>query len=186
MQSTFYDSWLHKVLGCLAALSGCIWLGGTIVRAAIAFDLFVPGTLVWKPAMSAEAVMQTVRMFGITAFYTMVAYAVFIMAGGTLWLLYRQLWKPRGGLLVAGLLFLLYVPIEAAEMYYDVKLVMLIQDGGLVLANIESGKQLVLKRISVLGGAQLLAMLGYFTALLFLVVQPLRKQATTTPAEQSA
>ncbi len=172
MNTAIHLSTTQKMLLFLAAVSGIIWLGGSTVRAAIAFELFIPGTLTFKPAMSADAVLQTIRLFGITAFYTMVSYGLFAVLGGTLWLMLRRTWKVRGGLFIAGALIALYVPVEAIQMFYDLKLVLLVQDGSLTL---DVGKELVLKRISVLSGAPLLAMLGYFTAVWFLILQPMKR-----------
>jgi len=173
----------QRLLAFLGIMGGIIWLGGSIVRAAIAFDLFIPGTLTFKPTMSAEAMLQTIRLFGVTAFYTMVSYGFFVVLGTAFWLSLRGLWRVRGGVFIAGVLFLLYVPVEAIQLYYDIHLVMMIQEGTLAL---EAGKVLVVKRISVLSGAPLLAMLGYISAVLVLCMQPLTQAADTPTLEQQA
>jgi len=171
----------QRLLAFLGVMGGIIWLGGSIVRAAIAFDMFIPGTLTFKPTMSAEAMLQTIRLFGMTAFYTMFSYGLFVVLGTAYWLSLRGLWRVRGGVFIAGMLFLLYVPVEAVQMYYDIHLVMMIQDGALAL---EAGKTLVLKRISVLNGALLLAMLGYISAVLVLCMQPLTRAPATQAFEE--
>jgi hypothetical protein len=137
--------------------------------------------------MNPDAVLQTIRLFSITSFYTIVAYGVCLLAGASLWIAYRSLWRQRGGLFVAGVLLLLYVPVELVQMYYDIKLVMLVQDGSLVLQTLDNAKQILLKRLSVLSGVPLLAVMGYFTAIFFLVAQPLRKaESHEQAAEQAA
>lgn len=161
------------------AIAGIIWLGGSIVRAALAFDLFVPGTLVFKTTMSNDAVLQTIRLCGITAFYTMTSYAIFILFGAILWILHRRLWKLYGAVFIAGVLFLLYVPVESVQMWYDVRLVMMIQNNELHTATLEIAKSLLVKRISVLNGAPLLAMLGYLSAIAVLITQPLTKTVSS-------
>jgi hypothetical protein len=165
----------QRIVAFLAAITGIIWLGGSIVRAAIGFDMFVAGTLTFKAEMPPDAMLQSVRLFAVTAFYTMLAYGVFLLTGLYVWLVLKPYWKQRGGLFIAGLLVLLYVPVEVVQMYYDIQIVQMVQFGQLTLATLESAKILVVKRITVLSGAPLLAMLGYISAVWFLVYSPLRK-----------
>jgi hypothetical protein len=161
----------------LVALSGILWLGGTIVRAAIGFDMFIAGTLTFKPDMPSDAQAQTLRLFARTSFYTLVSYGVLLVVGLFLWLSHRHLWRERGGLFIGGMLLLLYVPIELWQGYYDVLLVQATQYAAYTDFPLETAKQLLTKRITILGGAgPFLSMLGYCSAVFFLIVQPMRKE----------
>jgi hypothetical protein len=161
----------------LVAVAGILWLGGTILRAAIGFDLFIPGTLTFKPDMPPDAQAQTLRLFARTSFYTLMSYGVFLVVGLYLWLSQKYLWRERGGLFIGGMLVLLYVPIELWQGYYDILLVQATQYAVYKDFPLETAKQLLTKRITILGGAgPFLSMLGYVSAVFFLIVQPMRKQ----------
>jgi hypothetical protein len=177
---TLAATFFGKISAFLAASAGVIWLGGSIIRAALAFDLFIPGTLTFKPTMTNEAAAQTIRLFGVTAFYTLVSYGVFIVFGAGLWLAARRFWKPFGGVFMAGLLFIIYAPVECVQMWYDFQVVMLVQGGlspsMLDMGMLEQGKSLIVKRFSVLSGLPLLAAFGYFTAIFMLIARTLRQK----------
>ncbi|TAE29965.1 MAG: hypothetical protein EAZ92_05385 [Candidatus Kapaibacterium sp.] len=160
----------------LFALSGIVWLGGTIVRAAIGFDLFVPGTLTFKADMPPDAQAQTLRLFARASFYTLISYGLVVVLGAWLWLQHKTLWRERGGLFIGGMLVCLYIPIEIWQGYYDILLVKATQYATYKDFPLETAKQLLTKRITILSGAgPFLAMLGYATAVFFLIVQPMRK-----------
>jgi hypothetical protein len=161
----------------LTATAGIIWLGGTIVRAAIGFDIFIAGTLIFKSDMPPDAQAQTLRLFARTSFYTLVSYGVLLVTGLFLWLSHKHRWREQGGLFIGGMLVLLYVPIEVWQGYYDILLVQATQYAAYKDFPLETAKQLLTKRITILGGAgPFLSMLGYLTAVFFLFVQPMRKK----------
>jgi hypothetical protein len=175
----FLTTLWQKIIAFVAASAGVVWLGGSVVRAALAFDLFVPGTLTFKPELSNEATAQTIRLFGVTAFYTLIGYGIFVVLAFGLWIAARRLWKRSGGVFIAGMLVFLYIPVECVQMWHDVQIIMLIQDSPSPLlldaGVLAEAKTLVLKRFSVLSGVPLLAGLGYFTAIFMLLAQTLRQ-----------
>ncbi len=159
----------------LTAISGIVWLGGLIIRAALGFDLFVAGTLTFKPDMPIVAQAQTLRLFARTSFYTISGYAALLLIGGYLWLSHKALWRERGGLFIGGMLVVLYIPIECWQIYYDVEMIQLVQYASYGDFPLEAAKQLLVKRITLLSGAgPFLSMLGYLSAVFFLIVQPMR------------
>ncbi len=159
----------------LAALGGIVWLGGLIIRAAIGFDLFIPGTLTFKPDMPPLAQAQALRLFTQTSFYTMSGYGVLLLLGGYLWLSHKALWRQRGGLFIGGMLVIVYIPIECWQIYYDIELIQLVRYASYSEFPLEAAKQLLTKRITILSGAgPFLSMLGYLSAVFFLIVQPMQ------------
>jgi hypothetical protein len=46
-----------------------MWFGGGIIRNAIAFDLFIPGTLELKPFLNIQQINYSIRLIGITSYY---------------------------------------------------------------------------------------------------------------------
>jgi hypothetical protein len=175
------DSTLQRIALFLVALSGIVWLGGTVLRAAIGFDMFVAGTLEFKADMPLDAQAQALRLFARTSFYTLVSYGVFLVIGAWLWFSEKHLWRERGGLFIGGVLVLLYVPVELWQGYYDILLVQATQYATYKDFPLEAAKLLLVKRITIFSGAgPFLSILGYFSAVFFLIVQPMRKVATDT------
>jgi hypothetical protein len=176
MNAVAQSSLQKRIAFFLAALGGIVWFGGFIVRAAVGFDMFVPGTLTFKPDMPALAQIQTMRLYAQTAFYTLSAYGVLLVVGAGLWLSERPQWRSRGGLFMGGALVLLYVPVELWQAWYDVQLIQLVQYATYSAFPLDAAKLLLVKRITILGGAgPFLSMLGYITAVFFLIVQPMKK-----------
>jgi hypothetical protein len=169
-------STLQRLAVFLVVLSGIVWLGGMVVRGAIGFDLFVPGTLTFKAEMPPDAQAQTLRLFARTSFYTLVSYSLMLVVGIFLWLLNKDRWRERGGLFIGGMLIVLYVPIELWQGYYDVLLVQATQYAAYADFPLETAKQLLIKRIRILGGVgPFLSFLGYLTAVFFLIIQPMQR-----------
>lgn len=153
-----------------------MWFGGGIIRNAIAFDLFIPGTLELKPFLSFQQINYSIRLMGITSYYTIIGYIVsFICALGIVVLQSSQL-KKSGWLFMALVLFFLCSPIEFYQMYLDAKLVYLTNTIDFV-SLLQADKLLIVFRERFdqrLTAAGFLTFLSYITALLFLAWQPLK------------
>lgn len=171
-------------MSAIALLGGIIFLGGSIVRASLAFDLFVPGTLVWKSWYSTDTIAQTIRLFAQTGFYTLSGYAVAFVGGTTVWLARRHVWRTSGWLLMSGIICLLYVPVECIQARYDIDLIYLTLQG-LGTFPLDVAQTLLLKRLQVLSGIPLLAILGYCTAVMLMVWKPLERPATRIADDSS-
>ncbi len=61
-----------KCIASLVAMSAVLWFGGSIVRYAIAFDVFLPGTLTLKPFLTPGEVNATIRLHAAAAGATLV------------------------------------------------------------------------------------------------------------------
>jgi len=177
----------QRVALFLAALGGIVWLGGLIIRAAIGFDLFVPGTLTFKPDMPPMAQAQALRLFAQSSFYTISGYAALVLVGGYLWLSHKRYWRVRGGLFIGGVLVALYIPIELWQIYYDVHLIQLVQYASYSDFPLEATKAFLVKRLTILSGAgPFLSMLGYVSAVFCLIVQPMQIEAQAQSQEDLA
>lgn len=178
----------QRVLLSFSVLGAVLWLGGAVVRAAIAYDLFVPGTLVFKTSLPVDAVAQTLRLYSRTAFYTSYGYGLALLGFVPVFFSLKKRWRSYGWLLIAGVLFLLYIPLEAVFLYYDWLLAQVIPNAdALVPFDIEQAKTVVLQsfQLAFLGdlgqGARFLALLGYISAIVVLVWRPLHKSIDNVP-----
>ena len=153
-----------------------MWFGGGIIRNAIAFDLFIPGTLELKPFLNIQQINYSIRLMGITSYYTIIGYIIsFICALGIMFLQRAQL-KKSGWLFMALIIFFLCSPIEFYQMYLDTKLVYLTNTIDFI-SLLQADKLLIVFRERFdprLTAAGFLSFLSYITALLFLAWQPLK------------
>ncbi len=180
--SSVFSPWM-RWCSIIALLGIVAFMGGSIVRISLAFDLFVPGTLTWKSWYSPEVVAQTIRLFAQSGFYTLIGYGVALFFGVIVWLAQRSVWRQSGWLLMSGILCVLYIPVECIQARFDIDLIYL-TIGGLGSFSVESAQALLLKRLTFLSGIPLLAMLGYCTALTLMVWQPLqRTRSEYTPTK---
>jgi hypothetical protein len=170
------SSLVRRIPLFLAVLGGTLWLGGSVVRAAVCFDLFVPGSLAVKPDMPLMAQAQILRLFTQTALYTLVGYAFLLVFGGVWWISSRRLWRKRGGIFMGGALVALYIPVEFWQIYYDAQLIQMAREASFSFADfpLQEAQDLLVRRLTVLGGAgPFLAALAYLSALYCFVAQPM-------------
>ena len=100
-----------------------IWFGGSFLRSAIAYDLFIPSeNFQLKETYSDELRMHSVYMFSTLAAYTNISYGIAWGAVVLLILNVRKELKQKGWLFMSILLFMIASPIEIMKIYYDAKL----------------------------------------------------------------
>ncbi len=165
-------------IASLVAMSAELWFGGSIVRYAIAFDVFLPGTLTLKPFLTPGEVNATIRFFAITGFYTAVCYAVTWVFSIVLMILLRGRLKVNGWLFMSFVLFYLASPIELYQMWFDVRLIELTQriDYRSLMATNDL-LTIFMERFSPkLNGIGFISILAHFTVLLYVIWQPLKKK----------
>ncbi len=100
-----------------------LFLGGSVIRSAIAFDIFLPNAkFELKPEYTNAMRMQSMYVYAITAFYTDFAYGVsFILMLGLIFSLKKH-FRNEGWLFMVFALFFLSAPINIFNIYYDYKL----------------------------------------------------------------
>jgi len=154
-----------------------IWLGGSIVRAAIGFDIFIPGTLDRKPFLTNEQVNYSLRLYGITAFYTLFGYGATLLGAIGLTFSLRRSLKRYGGIFMALTLFYLCLPVEVYAAMLDIKLVQATQNTPFdQLMNGAYMQTLFAERLgSKMSAAGFLTLAAYLTSVIFLAWQPLTK-----------
>lgn len=167
-----------KCIASLVAMSAVLWFGGSIVRYAIAFDVFLPGTLTVKPFLTPGEVNATVRFFAITGFYTAVCYAVTWVFSIILMLQLRGRLKANGWLFMSFVLFYLASPIELYQLWYDVRLIELTQriDYRTLMATNDMWLIFAERFSPKLSGIGFISILAHFTVLLYGIWQPLKKK----------
>lgn len=113
---------MKKVFLSFFILGGIIWLGGGIVRNAVAFDLFNPGTLELKQAHTEGMRLQTVRVYALIGGWTSAGFLAAILGGIAVFILERKEWKRRAWIVMSAILFFLIIPIQLWMMWQDYRL----------------------------------------------------------------
>ncbi len=167
-----------KILVSIAALGLAVWLGGTAVRSAIAFDIFVPGDidLTVKPEYTQKQVIQNIYLFSITSFYTMTGFGAVLLSGLLIIIAYRKNLKRHGWLFMAFVLICLAVPVEVLLAYYDIQLIYLFNYNQSQDLNNIIIKDYFFDRIKNLSVPSGLSALAVLTAVLYLIWKPLVKK----------
>ncbi len=114
---------VNKFIQITLAIGLILWIGGNVVRYAIAYDLFVPGTeLTLKNWYSPEIQLNIVSIFRIASFYTFSGYCLTIISTIILIIINKSKFKNNGWMLISSILILLTLPIESILAYFDIKI----------------------------------------------------------------
>jgi len=108
----------------LFILGGLVWLGGSVIRTVIGFDVFVPGTLSFKPEQTDVVRMNTVRLYALTGPWTSWGFATCFLGGIGLIVALRSSMRRFGWLLMSAILFVIIIPIEGYLIWKDYQLVL--------------------------------------------------------------
>lgn len=154
-----------------------MWLGGTNIRAIIAFDLFETGTLNYKTWLMPDAERQTFHLVAQTALYTIIGYLA-TLTGFTIYLRKTQLsLRENGWLMMSAIMFYMFTPVEIYQIWYDIQLVLQERriEGVMNWFGVRTEAQSLLKgRLAALSGVPVIALLCYYTILALFVWRPMR------------
>jgi hypothetical protein len=113
-----------KILLTILVFGAITWIGGTIVRSAIAYDLFVPGkALELKNWYSLEQQLTIVSVFRIAGFYTIVGFCLTFASSITIFIYLKEYLRKKGWLFMALILIFLTAPVELYLIYCDLKII---------------------------------------------------------------
>ncbi|MBI5325956.1 MAG: hypothetical protein HZB41_11910 [Ignavibacteriae bacterium] len=154
-----------------------IWFGGSIIRTAVAYDLFIPATeLTLKNYYSEELRIQTVKLFAIGAVYTDISYGIAFISTVLLCIYWRKNIKERGWLFMAFVLVFISAPVELALIYLDIQLSL-----GLYYGNeiIKFSDKIIndyfMFRYTKMVIPSTMSFLAFISAIIFIIWRPLDK-----------
>lgn len=169
----------------LLAIATIFWLGGLSMRALIANEFFLSGTLEYDPAISLDMERILFQLIYAASITVLIAYFVVLVSAIVVVRIIPLPFKEHPWLLMASLLFFLFVPVEIFTGYLDVKYILLwiqtldiLDVQGLPVYEQHSAmlRETLSHRIGALGGLPVMAMFCYFTVVAVLIFQPLRKK----------
>jgi len=166
---------LQKSLFASFLFFATMWFGGGLTRTAIGFDLFLPGTLDVKPFLAQEQINYSVRLMGVTAYYTIAGYVLSFLSALILIVSFKGSIKKRGWLFMAIFLYFIFCPYELYLAWLDLQLIFRINaiDFVHLLKDERLFTLFSLRFHPWMTAIGFLSLLSYITALLFLAWQPL-------------
>lgn len=97
-----------------------IWLGGSVIRNVIIFDLFVPAeTLTLKSWYNQDVINYNIKLFTATSLYTSIAYIIMFLLFIVISYIERKNFRRKGWLMMSVILFFLVSPIVIYNIYLD-------------------------------------------------------------------
>ena len=168
-----------RILLVLLVCGAAVWLGGSMLRAQIFYDLFTPGTLNYHGNFDAAAELQSFRLVALSGSAVMSAYVVTALSALLLFIRKRSFWRGESWLFMSGVLFFLYMPVEIAQMIYDAELTRLwfpLWYDEAVTPTVALCRRLLLERLQFWNGyggmLAALAGLAYLTSAVLLIWRP--------------
>ncbi len=112
-----------KLILSLMAIGYILWMGISLARSFIAFDLVKPGEeIVLNSAYSTNIAMQSVYIFSMLSVYSDIGFAIAALCVIILFILKRKQLRSKGWMFMAIILFILCVPAETVLIYHDIQL----------------------------------------------------------------
>jgi hypothetical protein len=110
----------QKLLFGLFLICLSIWIGGSLTRSVIAFDLFMPTQeFALKPGLSNEDRIVTLYLYTITAAYADFAYLISFLCFLVFSFTAREQFKKHGWLFMCVFIFFFFSPVNLLNIYYD-------------------------------------------------------------------
>lgn len=123
----------RKIIYSLGVVGLTVWFGGSVVRAAMGFDLFNPGAdLLLKDFYTDEVRMHAVYLYGIMSFYTSIGYGLAVLAAFVFIADRKGQFKKKGWMMMSAILFLLAIPVQAYSIYLDIMINMALKEHGTI------------------------------------------------------
>ncbi|MCZ7555562.1 MAG: hypothetical protein M5R41_04065 [Bacteroidia bacterium] len=177
----------------LLALGTILWLGGTVYRAIIANEFFLPTTLVFDPGINVHQERMLFQLVAASTTIIVCAYLTVLVSAIVLLKRTTLTFKDNGWLLMASILFFMFVPAEIFTAWLDLHFIFdwlearsaYLSSGSAAYEVFRTELRKTLShRIGALHGLPVMAVLSYFTALAVLFIQPMRRDTSTREEKQ--
>ena len=167
-----------NILLTIFVFSFIIWLGGTVLRTMISYNLFQFGiTMELKPTYTNIERMNTIYLFSTTSLLTGISYGLSVIAGIVIAFLWRNNFKQWGWLFMSLVLFILIIPLQSYFIYLDYRLADAIYYRNILDFYHPDIQKYFVERYKDITNASLysLMLLASFTLVLYLIWKPLNK-----------
>jgi len=129
---------MRKLLTALYCSSLCIWLGTSVARMVVGYDVFVPGTVTLKSWYTPDRMYHAEWLYAQLGGWTGWSFGIMAVVGLTLSATNFRRWKQHGWLLMTLIFIVLLLPAQTFQILADARLWDLFKDsaGTANLANI--------------------------------------------------
>ena len=168
---------LTKLLMSLILGGLVVYLGGSVVRTAIAFEIYIPGSeMILKASYNDALRLHTARLFAVGALYTDIAFILALITTIGLNFSMKGKIKHQGWIFMSFILIYVAAPIELYISYLDLKLNLALWAG---VSHFDSPeiKQFFVARFTKLTVPSAIAFMSVATALMLSVWKPLDRSA---------
>ncbi len=182
-----YESFSGGVKAALFIMivGGIFYLGGTAARAIIGNNLVELGTLKFRQDIPFDAEKEIYDLLARTSLLTVFGYLM-ALTGFVIFLLKAHFkMKEHPNIMMATILFAMFIPIELYTSYLDLKFFVSYVDFQLQLfLGADPGplrdemRRLFVERVSGLGGLSVIGLLSYYSAIGALVFRPIKRRKT--------
>ncbi len=165
----------------IMAVGGIFYLGGSASRAIIGNDLVEVGTLKFRRDIPFDAEKEIYNLLARTSLLIVFGYCL-ALTGFVIFMLKNNMkMKDHPNVLMAVILFSIFIPVELYTSYIDLKFFVSYVDFQLELfLGADPGplrdemRKLFVERVSGLGGLSVIAILSYYAAIAALIVRPIK------------
>lgn len=179
-----WDDTLLRTALMFFIIAGALWLGGTVYRAIIANELFIPGSLEFDPAILPAQEQILYQLIYASSIVVLISYVITLLSAiVVVWRIPLRV-KEHGWLLMACILVFMFVPVEIFTAYLDIHFFYLwdwttdaiATQGQQVFMDVQTElRKTISHRIGALAGLPVMAALCYVTAAVTVIWQPMRK-----------
>lgn len=155
-------------------ITAIFWLGGINIRAMVGYYLLQVGTLDFKPVLHPYVERAVFSLVAQSSIVIDVAYICLWIAGLVYLRTTKLQLKENGWLMICAILFYLFTPVEIYTMILDFKMWHLEYLGSDDLVEF---RKLFIHRLAALSGVPMIALLSYYTVIIVVVIQPLRRKS---------
>jgi cbb3-type cytochrome oxidase subunit 1 len=169
---------LIKTITAIFIITVVFWIGGSLIRNIIAFDLFIPATeLSLKNYYSNEIRLHTIHLYSVGSVYTGTAFGIALAASCMLFVLLFKRLKQEGWLFMSFVLFFIISIVELYTMYLDIMLGLAIKNSEIYSFSSDPIKNYFLFRYYKLGILEPMKYLGIITIIILAVWKPLSQKS---------
>ena len=173
-----YKEIIVKLLIIVFTIAVIFWIGGSLLRNIIAFDLFVPATeLSLKNYYSEEIQLHTIHLYSVGSVYTGTAFVVALFSSLLLFFMTFKKLKQNGWLFMSFILFFITAGVEIYNLHLDIMLGMAISNNEINSFYDLAIKDNFLFRYYKLGILEPLKYLSMITIVALIVWKPLNKNS---------
>ena len=174
-------------------VGGILYLGGSAARAIIGNDLVEIGTLKFRRDIPFDAEKEIYTLLAQTSLLIVFGYFLALVGFITFLFKSRIRMKTHPNIMMAVILFAMFIPVEFYTSYLDLKFFVSFVDFQLQLfLGADPGplrnemRQLFVERVSGLGGLSVIAILSYYSAIGAIVFRPIKRKKTEEISEENA